>query len=228
LRLIVCPDPQAAAFAAAAGLADAIRAAVTTRNRAVIAVSGGETPWLMISALRELDVPWNRLHVAQVDERAAPDGDRERNVTRLRELLVATGPLAADRLLPMPVANPDLDAAADDYQRTLERVAGRPVVFDVVHLGLGTDGHTASLVPDDGVLAIEDRDVAPTAPYSGHRRMTLTFPALSRARERLWLVTGATKAAALRDLLAHRGSSPAVRLPVVASSVYCDEAASST
>jgi 6-phosphogluconolactonase len=213
---------------AAQHLATACTEAIALRGRAIVAVSGGETPWAMLAALRELDVPWTRLHVAQVDERVAPDGSPARNVTRIAELLVDDGPLPAERLLPMPVTASNLEQAAADYQRTLERIGGTPLTFDLVHLGLGTDGHTASLVPGDDVLDVVDRDVATTGLYAGHRRMTLTVPALSRARERLWLVTGAAKRSALADLIAGRGDGPAVRLPRAGSRVFADAAASST
>src|SRR5262245_58072329 len=128
----------------------------------------------------------------------------------------------------MAVTAPDLKTAAADYQRTLERLGGAPLTFDLVHLGLGVDGHTASLVPGDSVLDVADRDVAVTGLYSGHRRMTLTLPALSRARERLWLVTGAAKQLALAELVAGSGRGPAVRLPRAGSHVFADVAASST
>jgi 6-phosphogluconolactonase len=225
VQLTVGVDAGDAASKAAESLAESVREAVDARSRAVIALSGGETPWLMIRDLRERDLPWDRLHVAQVDERVVPDDDPRRNLSRLRELLVESGPLSADRLIAMPVTAPDLDRAAADYQSALERVAGRPIVLDVVQLGLGTDGHTASLVPGDRVLDVQDRDVALTGDYQGSRRMTLTFPALTRARSRLWLVTGSAKAARLADLLRGGGTAPALRLPRQGAWVFADRAA---
>ena len=142
------------------------------------------------------------MHVVQVDERIAPAGDPDRNLTHLRESLLEHAPLPADHIYAMPVEAADLDAAARSYARTLERIAGTPPVLDLAHLGLGPDGHTASLVPDDPVLDVADRDVALTGVYMKRRRMTLTYPMLDRSRRILWLVTGAEKAAMLPRLRA--------------------------
>jgi 6-phosphogluconolactonase len=160
--------------------------------------------------LRGLELPWNRVYVGQVDERIAPVGDPRRNGARLREILVREGPLPASRLLAMPVEGDDPEAAAVAYQRLLEHHTGTPARLDLVQLGLGADGHTASLVPGDPVLQVSDRDVALTGVYQGLRRMTLTYPILSRARERLWLVTGASKSGPLGDLLGGTGDAPAI------------------
>jgi 6-phosphogluconolactonase len=203
-------DAHGAARLAAAEVAAVCRCAVADRGQAVIALSGGETPWQMLRELREYDLPWNRIHVGQVDERIAPAGDARRNRGKLEAILVRGGPLPAARLLAMPVEAKDLAAAAGAYQHLLEHYAGVPARLDLVQLGLGADGHTASLVPGDPVLAVRDRDVALTGEYQGLRRMTLTYPVLSRARVRLWLVTGAGKLDALRDLLAATGDAPAI------------------
>jgi len=227
LRLIRAADAAHAAALAAAELAAACLEAVAERGTATIGVSGGTTPWLMLERFRELELPWTRICVAQVDERLAPRGDARRNLTRLERDLVATGPLPRGNLLDMPVEAADPWHAASEYQARLESVAGRPAVFDVVQLGLGTDGHTASLVPHDPVLEIGDRDVALSGEYQGLRRMTLTFPALNRARRRLWLVTGPAKAARLTELLAGDPSSdaPALRVARAATVVVADAGA---
>jgi 6-phosphogluconolactonase len=156
----------------------------------------------MLSALAAEEVPWAAVHVVQVDERVAPAGDPDRNLTHVRESLLARAPLPEAHLHAMPVERPDLEEAARLYARALGQIAGTPPVLDLAHLGLGADGHTASLVPGDPVLDVTDRDVAVTALYGGRRRMTLTYPALDRSRRILWLVTGADKAAVLTRLRA--------------------------
>jgi 6-phosphogluconolactonase len=225
MQVIRTRDAAASAARAADEIAAACREAVDERGAALIAVSGGETPWLMLEQLCGRDLPWVRLRIAQVDERITPSGDPRRNLARLEQILVADGPLPRANLLAMPVDDADPAPAACDYQRLLELHGGQPLQLDLVHLGLGSDGHTASLVPGDPVLEVDDRDVAVTGEYQGLRRMTLTLPALGRARRRLWLVSGAAKAARLRQLLAGVGEIPAVRVPRHATLVICDEGA---
>jgi 6-phosphogluconolactonase len=226
LRLIVGADAAEAARFAADEIAHACREAVTARGCALVALSGGETPWLMMEHLRTLPLDWPRVHVVQVDERLAPAGDPRRNLTRLAALLVRDGPLAAANLHALPVESTAPDSAAAEFQLGLEAAFGRPLRLDIVQLGLGTDGHTASLVPGDAVLQVTDRDVAVTAgTYQGLQRMTLTFPALNRARRRLWLVTGASKAPPLAALLAGTSDAPAAQVSPSAAVVVTDAAA---
>ena len=220
--MMVGADAAAVARQAAAGIAARCEAAVHEHGRALIAVSGGTTPWRMLAELATLPLRWESIFVAQVDERVAPQGDPRRNLTLLEQVLVREGPLPAGQLLAMPVEDPDLEAAARRYQATLESVAGVPAVLDLAQLGLGADGHTASLLPGDAVLEVQDRDVAITAQYQGLRRMTLTVPALARARELLWLVTGAAKSEVLRRLLSGTGTMPALRLPARRAMLYAD------
>lgn len=209
MRLKIAHDAERAAEVAAADVARACADAVASRGTATVALSGGETPWLMLRELCHFDLPWRHVFVAQVDERVAPRGDPSRNLTRIEQILVREGPLPAANLLAMPVESVDLDHAAAEYQRTLESRAGTPLTLDLVQLGLGADGHTASLVPGDAALGVLDRDTAVTGEYAGHRRMTLTLPAINRARRRLWLVTGVQKRPRLVELLAASGAAPA-------------------
>lgn len=165
-----------------------------------MALSGGRSPHAMLAAFAKADLPWAQVRIFQVDERVAPAGDAARNWVMIEDALLQAGGPSQAESYPMPVESDDLTRAAATYAKTLALIAGDPVVIDLVHLGLGDDGHTASLVPGDEALMMTDRDVAVTASYRGHRRMTLTFPALNRARERLWLATGSDKVTMLARL----------------------------
>jgi 6-phosphogluconolactonase len=195
-----------------AGLA---ASSVGDHGRFRFAVSGGHTPWAMFAELKDEAVPWADVEIFQVDERVAPDGDPDRNLTHLHQALDGV----PARVHAMPVTDADLEAAAAAY------AAGLPGAFDVVHLGLGPDGHTASLVPGDPVLEVTDRLVAATDPYQGHRRMTLTYPGLARAQQLLWLIAGEDKQDALRRLLAGDRSIPAGRVQAGRSTILADAAA---
>jgi 6-phosphogluconolactonase len=221
----VLDNADAVAARAAAIIAAEARTAVASRGRFVVAVSGGHTPWLMLRALAGEDVPWQSVHVVQVDERVAPEGHPDRNLTHIRENLLAQAPLRPEQVHAMPVEAPDLQAAAARYARTLQDIAGSPPILDLVHLGLGPDGHTASLVPGDPVLDVTDADVALTGIYQGRRRMTLTYPIINRARRILWLVTGGEKAGMLQRLRDGDSSIPAGRVRQNQAVVIADRAA---
>jgi len=219
-------DAGAVAKKAAEVIAQEARAAVAARGRFVMAVSGGKTPLKMLQALAQEDVQWQKVHVFQVDERVAPTGHPDRNLTHLCENLLKKSPMDPGQIYAMPVEDNDIEAAAEKYGRTLQKIAGSPPVLDLVHLGIGTDGHTASLVPDDPVLDISDRDVAATGVYQGRRRMTLTYPIINRSRRILWLVNDAEKAAVLQCLRAADASIPAGRVYQERALVLADLAAS--
>ena len=225
MKIEILPDADAVARKAAEIIAADARAAVLARGRFVVAVSGGHTPWQMLRALANEKVPWEGVRVVQVDERVAPAGDPDRNLSHLRESLLEHAPLRPEQILAMPVEWPDLNTAAKWYAETLEQIADVPPVLDLVHLGLGPDGHTASLVPGDPVLNVTDSDVALTGVYQGRRRMTLTYPMLNRARSVLWLVTGKDKVAALGRLRAGDVSIPASRIQRGNTLVLADQAA---
>src|SRR5215471_2031738 len=225
MEIKVLPDADSVAREAARIIAERARAAASERGRFIMAVSGGHTPWVMLRELAGQDVPWPAIHIVQVDERVAPAGDPDRNLTHLRESLIDRAPLPPGNLHPMPVEETDLESAAGQYARLLEQLAGSPAILDLVHLGLGPDGHTASLVPSDPVLDVSDSDVALTGIYQGRRRMTLTFPIINRARGILWVVTGSEKIDMLRRL--HNGdrSIPAGRVNAENALVLGDRAA---
>jgi 6-phosphogluconolactonase len=204
-------NDDAVAREGAAIVAAEARDAVAARGRFVVAFSGGRTPWLMLRVLAREDVPWEHVHVIQVDERVAPAGHPDRNLTHIRESLLEHVPLPPAQMHAMPVESDDLAEAAIEYARTLGEITGM-LALDLVHLGLGADGHTASLVPGDPVLDVADRDVAVTGVYQGRRRMTLTYPILNRSRRVLWLVTGTDKRQMLDRLTAGDLSIPAGRI----------------
>jgi 6-phosphogluconolactonase len=214
-ELVVVPDSATLAKQAAEFVAARARSTIAARGTFTFAVSGGHTPWTMFAELMGEEVAWKDVQLFQVDERVAPDGDPDRNLTHLRDSLAG----AAAHVVAMPVMDADLEEAAARYARLL------PDPFDLVHLGLGPDGHTASLVPSDPVLEVTDRLVAVTNPYQGHRRMTLTYPALARATDTLWLVAGEDKREALGKLLAGDSSIPAGRVRVQRSTILADAAA---
>lgn len=201
----VFPDPSSVGRRAADLVAEAVRQAMSDGRRFAWAISGGEAPVPMFRRLAEFDLPWRLIDTWQVDERVAPRDDPDRNRSLQTESLP---PEAMDGIRWMPVEDEDLEEAAVRYAATL------PDRFDVVHLGLGADGHTASLVPGDPVLDVGDRDVAVTGPYEGRRRMTLTYPALSRAERVIWVVTGPEKRDALSKLITGDRSIPATHVPV--------------
>lgn len=208
----VLAGAEAVARRAAQVIAEEARVSVAERGRFLLATSGGTTPRRMLQLLAMEDVPWPRVHLFQVDERVAPAGSPDRNLTQLLENLVVHVALPPGQLHAMPVDETDLELAANRYAATLQDVAGKPPALDLVHLGLGADGHTASLVPGDPALEIEDADVAISIPYEGRRRMTLTLPALNRAGRVLWVVIGAEKSVALASLRRGDRSIPAGRV----------------
>ncbi len=205
-------------------IADASREAIRERGQFLFAVSGGTAPWIMFEALSKERLEWGKVHLFQVDERVAPDDDPDRNLKHLRESLIDRVPLPAGCVHAMPVTSTDLKSAADEYARALEKVGGTPPVLDLVHLGLGPDGHTASLVPGDPVLAVNDRDVALTGVYQRRQRMTLTYPLLNRARKILWLVTGANKVEPLVKMMAGDKSIPAGQIEASRAVLLADPA----
>jgi 6-phosphogluconolactonase len=225
MKIEVFSDDESTARAAAKFVAAEATAAVAARGQFVMAVSGGRTPWIMLGALGNEEVPWKRIHIVQVDERVAPAAHPDRNLAHLRESLVDHSPIRLEEIHAMPVESPDLEGAARQYASHLSEIAGSPPMLDLVHLGLGPDGHTASLVPGEPVLNVTDVDVAVTGFYQGRRRMTLTYPIINRARRILWLVTGNEKVDALRRLRKGDPAIPAGRIRQDRAVIFADRAA---
>jgi 6-phosphogluconolactonase len=217
-RLEVLDDADAVHRRGAEIIAEAIKTDLSERGLCALAVSGGRDPWPMFSQLEEFELDWREIEIFQVDERVAPAGSPERNLTHLVESL-SIG--AQGSIRPMPITDDDLEAAADRYAASL------PDALDLAHLGLGPDGHTASLVPGDSVLEVTDKRVAVTSgEYQGVRRMTLTYPELHRTRRLLWVVTGEEKVDALRKLIDQDPSTPSGRVePGGDSLILADRAA---
>jgi 6-phosphogluconolactonase len=228
MKIDVLADADSVARAAASMIAEKARSGVAARGRFIMAVSGGRTPWMMLRALSSQDMPWDKVHVVQVDERVAPAGHQDRNLTQLRDSLLKQVRLPMDHIYAMPVEGADLEAAAAQYAEKLQEIAGSPPVLDLAHLGLGSDGHTASLIPGDPVLKVAEADVALTGLYQGRRRMTLTYPILKRSRCILWLVTGSEKAGMLARLRDGDLSIPAGLVHREQAIVLADRAAAGT
>lgn len=213
---ISCESPDEVAEVAAQTIMTLARSVVDRKGSFTFAVSGGRTPWLMFEALATMDFPWSETSLYQVDERIASDGDSARNLGHLLHCLDTV----AVSVIPMPVTSSHPDGAALEYGALL------PTSVDLIHLGLGTDGHTASLVPDDPILDVVDQPVAVTThPYEGHRRMSMTFPTLDRASAVLWVVTGAEKGPALQRLMAADPKIPAGRVRAASTLLVADHAA---
>lgn len=214
-------NAQSAAQQAAQIIANAARVAIATRGKFLLALSGGATPQPMFRALAAMPLDWSQVELFQVDERFASPGSAQRNLTGIE---AAFGKVA-DRLRinAMPVEDDDPFAAARAYENELWRAAGDPAALDMVHLGLGEDGHTASLLPGDAAAVIDDRDVVITASYQGHRRMTMTLPLINRARMRVWLICGAGKMKIIGRLLEGDRSIPAGRVSDAATWLVTDQ-----
>jgi 6-phosphogluconolactonase len=225
MKLNILPDTAAAARNAASFIAGRARECAKRAGQFTLALSGGQTASSLFAALRAQPMPWPLTCVLQVDERFAPHGHASRNLTLIESLLVGRPALASERVLPMPVEEQDLQKAAGEYAETLARVAGSPPRLDLVHLGLGEDGHTASLVTGDPVLRVKDTAVAVTGEYHGWRRMTLTLPVLAHAHSIVWFVTGSAKAGALARLANGDPSIPAGRVARDHAVVFADSAA---
>ncbi len=227
MQVEVLDDPEATARRAVDAIVEASARAIAERGQFVWAVSGGSTPRRMLELLAERnDIDWGRMHLFQVDERLAPDGDADRNATMLDETILANPAVAEriGRLALMPVTAEDPVAAAAEYAALIDEVTGSPAVFDLVQLGMGSDGHTASLIPGDDVLGVDDVDVALTGLYNGRRRMTLTWPVLDRAKELLWVITGESKQGALQQFFDNDPSIPAT-LPTQARALVLTDSA---
>jgi 6-phosphogluconolactonase len=219
------PTADQVAAGAAAYLEQEIRDALTHQKSFSLAISGGRTPWEMLKILSKADLPWKRVNLFQVDERVAPDGHADRNLTQLFQAIVGTPMVTQLRIFPMPVLAEDLEEGCREYTQVLDEIT-ESKGLDLIHLGLGSDGHTASLVPEDGVMEVQDRLVACTQnTYQGRIRMTLTYPLLNAAKQLLWIVTGSEKQEMVKRLLQQDPSIPAGSIRQEKALLMVDQAA---
>lgn len=179
-----------------------VRDDIARHGRATLAMSGGRTPQRIFEILAATGLPWELVDFFQVDERIAPAGHADRNATQAAAALAAPLRRHPDAFHWMPVEDADLNTAAQRYAASLRRAAGAPPALGTVHLGLGADGHTASIFPDSPLADASPGDVAVTDEYLGRRRMTLTLAVVNAAHRILWVVTGADKQRALAGLVA--------------------------
>lgn len=225
MQIRQCDTPDDVAVAGANFISARAAEAVADRGQFTLALSGGSTPWIMLGKLAGHELPWDCVKIFQVDERVAADGSEERNLVHIREKFADRIALPAENLFAMPVVSEDLEQAASHYQKTMSDVAGDPPILDVIHLGLGGDGHTASLLPGDPVLNDSERDVAITDTYNGRQRMTLTYSIINRSRQLLWLITGEGKADMLSRLIQGDSDIPAGRISQQQATIVADTAA---
>ncbi len=225
MRIEICVNAAAAASRAAELMVDYMEVAIVERGLAAIALSGGKTPADMLGELATAGIDWSRVHIFQVDERLVAEDDERRNIRSVRTAFARAGKLC--QLHAMPVENASPEAAVETYAGELRAVTGEPPVLDAVHLGLGEDGHTASLFPGDP--AVDSRgDIALSGVHGGLRRMTLSLEAINRARIRIWLVTGASKREIVARLLAPGANLIANRVRTDDSILLLDRAASAS
>jgi 6-phosphogluconolactonase len=225
LKTEIFPSADQVAEKAAAYLEQLIRETLTQKKTFSMAISGGRTPWEMLKILSKASLPWQRVNLFQVDERVAADGHADRNLTQLFQALEGSPLVTRLRIFPMPVTAEDLDVASQDYSQLIQEIT-EGEGLDLIHLGMGSDGHTASLVPGDGVLEVSNRDVACTEQlYQGRIRMTLTYPLLNSAKRILWIVTGVEKQEMVQRLLKQDTSIPAGAVNQANALLMADQAA---
>jgi 6-phosphogluconolactonase len=225
MKTEIFPSADQVAEGAAAYIEQLIRETLAHKKYFSMAISGGRTPWEMLKILSKASLPWTRVNLFQVDERVAPDGHADRNLTQLFQVIEGSPLVNHLRIFPMPVMAEDLGAASQDYAKLIHEITDGEGL-DLIHLGMGSDGHTASLVPGDGVLDVNDREVACTEQlYQGRIRMTLTYPLLNSSKRILWIVTGAEKQEMVQRLLKQDASIPAGSVNQANALLMVDQAA---
>jgi len=189
---------------------------VVTRQPHTLALAGGSTPRVLYEQMADCNLPWPDMEIFFTDERCVPADDQDSNFRMANEALLSKVAVNVHRM-------PGERCDADDYETEMRGVFGATPAFDLVLLGLGADGHTASLFPGDTALE-EDQHWVVAVRRPDHERLTLTLAVLSSARTALFLVTGPTKRDALRRLLAGE-DIPAARVHAGEVLIIADKAA---
>jgi 6-phosphogluconolactonase len=217
-KLITFPDGEALARGAALWLKDRI---ATLQGRIAIALSGGSTPRRLFQVMGsqfEEEFPWERMHFFWGDERFVPHDDPESNFRMAYEALLSKAAVPPGNIHPVPTEGIEPDEAARAYERELKGFYGAPklqpnkLLFDVQFLGLGDDGHTASLIPGEPVLNERERWVAAVSHGRPETRITLTYPPIESSRHIAFLVSGAAKRDILQKVRTQSAEVPAARL----------------
>jgi 6-phosphogluconolactonase len=228
MEIKIYPSAEEVASQGAHMIAELIREKITKKGFFTMAISGGRTPWEMIKILGKENLPWEKVYVFQVDERIAPDGSADRNLTQFFQTIQGTRLITRLNIFPMPVIAENLEDACAEYAKHIQEVTQNGQL-DLVHLGMGADGHTASLIPSDPVCDVVNRDVALTSePYQGRVRMTLTYPVINRAEKILWLLTGKEKADMVQRLIEKDPEIPAGKVAQDQAIIMADEAAAAS
>lgn len=212
MQINVYSSAEEVAHEAAKWISSLAKRKIESKGSFSFALSGGRTPWEMLAKLAQENLPWEKINLFQVDERIAPEGHKDRNLTQLFQVLQGTRLMTRLNIFPMHVISENLQEACEEYAQHIERITGNSML-DLIHLGMGTDGHTASLIPGDKVCDVGNQMIALTAqPYQGRQRMTMTYPLINQAENILWLITGEEKKEMLVRMLNKDPEIPAGKI----------------
>ncbi len=203
-EVCVYPDRQALIAAALATIVERVRVAIAERQSCSIALSGGSTPEPLYAALAQQDLPWHQIQIFWGDERCVPHNHPDSNYGMAKRVWLDLVPIPTENIHPVPTDLNPPQAVADAYERQLMLALGKMPAFDVILLGMGDDGHTASLFPHTAALAVNDRLVT-VGEKDGRARITFTFPLINNARSTIFLISGESKQVALQAVFAPTG-----------------------
>lgn len=207
-NLRIYPDRQTLVAAAFEIIVDRLRTALNDRPQCRIALSGGSTPKPLYAALASADLPWDRIHIFWGDERYVPPTHPDSNYGMAKQVWLDLIQIPAENIHPMPTDLTPPQLAADAYECEIKLEAGNSPAFDVILLGMGDDGHTASLFPHTAALSVRDRLVT-VGDKDGQPRLTFTIDLINQARSVIFLVSGESKQPALDAVFAPTGDATA-------------------